>query len=355
MYAFRTAVVLLVLTAGHAAAQPKAGQVQPDRIDFGAVYTGATVEASFLVFEPGHNVNNIALQVTAPKFVKVRHTATHSQEFGPGNLFVCGTVEISLDTAAAGELSGQIAVTLGRSRARVPVSATVKRRRPGLYRLLVVETPFQRYSTAHGGAFKPWTDLVKDASVDVSYLLSSPGKAVFRDLDLGRFDCVLLAETGLMELTPREVTKVRQFAEAGGRVVVAANAFFVGSVKQANLVLNGYGLLMRDEEARGPAANDVTLRKGDLDPEVVKAGVGSVHFFRASPVVVTDEKAARILARAVGVGRDGDGFVAIGRAGKGQVIALGESLWWNWIGGRRADGADNARLLRWLLVPPRRG
>jgi hypothetical protein len=349
MTSYRTAVLLLALFAGPASAQPKGGDVQPDRIAVGTVYSGATVEASFLVFEPGTDPK-IMMRVTAPKFVKVLNKAIHHQQFGAGNDFVCGTVELAIDTSAAGQWSGEVSVTLGQTTVKVPVSATVKPRPAGLSRLLIAETPFERYSTGDGRDYAAWTDLVKDASVDVSYLLVARGKPVLRDLDLSKFDCVLLASTGLTELTPGDVKKVRAFAEAGGRVVVAANAFFVGTVKKANAVLAGYGIEMRDEEAQNNQ-NDVTLGKDDLDPQVVKAGVQSLHFFRASPVAVTDEKAGRVLAQAVGVGQAGDGFVARAKAGKGEVMALGQSLWWNWITANRAAGTDNAKLLRWLLVP----
>lgn len=45
--------------------------------------------------------------------------------------------------------------------------------------------------------------------------------------------------------------------------------------------------------------------------------------------------------------------VAQPKTGKVQPdkIALGQSLWWNWISAEWAKGADNAKLLRWLLVP----
>jgi hypothetical protein len=343
------AVMVLALSGVSAMAQPKANEVQPDRLPLGTVYTGAIVEGSFLVFEAGTNAD-IPLAVTAPKFVTVRHKATHYQEFGPGNDFICGTVEFALDTSAAGDLSGEFSVTLGKAAAKVPISATVKPTKKGLTRLLIAETPFERYSTGQGEDFRAWTDLVKDASLDVNYLLVTRGKPVLRDLDLGMFDCVLLASTGLFDLQPADIKRVREFAEAGGRVVVSANAFFRGTVEKANAVLDGYGMQMQDEEAQGDL-NDVTLEKGDFDPNLVKAGVKSAHFFRASPVAVTDDKAVRVLVKAIGVGKPGDGFVTLAKAGKGEVVALGESLWWNWIGERQAAGTDNARLLRWLLVP----
>jgi len=353
MIRFPAAIALLVLalSAVPAVAQPKANDVQPDRIPFGTVYAGATVEGSFQVFEPGNDAG-IPLAVEAPKFVKLRHKATHAQQFGPGNDFIVGSVEFALDTSAAGDLSGEFRVQLGEAVAKVPVSATVRPATKGLIRLLIVETPFNRHSTGHGADYKAWTDLVKDASLDVNYLLVTRGRPVLRALDLSTFDCVLLASTGLTDLQFVDIRRVRRFAEAGGRVVVSANYFFRGTVEKANAVLDGYGIQLRDEEAQG-GRYDVTLARSAFDPKLVKAGVKSAYFFRASPVAVTDDKTGRVLVKTGGVGKPGDGFVAQAMAGKGEVIALGESLWWIWIMERRAAGTDNARLLRWLVEPPK--
>src|SRR5207249_4511697 len=109
-----------------------------------------------------------------------------------------------------------------------------KARRAGLRRLLIAETPFEQTSTKDGTMFQAWTDLVKDSPLDVTYLLVNRGQPVLRDLDLGQFDCVFLPAGALVFATPADVKRVRAYAERGGRVVVAANAFSVGSVKQAN-------------------------------------------------------------------------------------------------------------------------
>src|SRR5262245_50527592 len=198
------AVALLLLIAAPAAAQVRTGKVLPNQIAVGPVYMGATVEASFQVFERGTD-DKLPLQVTAPKFVKVLRKAVRTQQYGPGNDFVCGSVEIAIDTRAAGLQKGEVQVTLGQTTVKVPVSATVKRRRPGLARLLVAETPFEKYTTEDGRAFKPWTDLVEGASLDAHYLLLGQGKPVLRDLDLSKFDCVLLASVGLTQLTPADL------------------------------------------------------------------------------------------------------------------------------------------------------
>jgi hypothetical protein len=348
MTPLRLAILGLVLCTGGVCAQPKSGQVQPDRIVFGNVHTGATVEASFMVLERGKD-KNIKFEITAPKMVKVLKKSIDTQQYGAGNDFVRGSVEVAIDTSAEGEVKGDIAIAFGQQTVKLPVRATVKPRRPELLRLLVVQTPFERFSTGDGRMFDAWTELVKDAAWDVDYFLTPRGKPALRDCNLAAFDTILLGQNGLIELTPADVKRVRAFAEAGGRVVVAANSFYRGTVEQANKVLAGYGIELQDMEAR-IGQNTVSLSKDDLDPALVKSGITTAHFFRASPVRLTASDSGRVLANAVSVGNPGDGFVVMARAGKGEVIALGESLWWNWITPKYDLTGDNVKLLRWLLA-----
>ena len=343
------ALVALLLLAVPLAAQPRAGKTQPDKIALGTVYTDATVEASFLVYEPGTDPK-IKFEVTAPKFVKVVNKSADARQFGKGNDFVAGTVELALDTSAAGDFAGDFEITLGDSKVKVPVSATVKARKKGYSRVLLADSPFHSTSTDDGNMFKAWTDLVAASPLDVSYLLVRTGQSVFGDRDLTKFDCVFLDGGGVYALTADDVKKLRKYVEGGGRVVVSANYFFRKSVAKANELLADSGIQMRDVEARGPQ-NEVTIGKDDLHPRLAKDGIGSVTFHRASPVQVTDDKAGRVLVKAAGVGEPGDGFVALATLGKGELIAIGESLWWYWITPERSKGADNAKLLRWLLMP----
>src|SRR5437667_2319567 len=120
---------------------------------------------------------SIKFEVTAPKFVKVIKKSVDTQQYGPGNNFVRGSVEIAIDTSAAGEVKGDIGIAFGQQTVKLPVSATVKPRRAGLLRVLVVQTPFERFSTGDGRMFDAWTELVKDATWDVEYLLTTRGKA----------------------------------------------------------------------------------------------------------------------------------------------------------------------------------
>jgi hypothetical protein len=254
-------------------------------------------------------------------------------------------VEIIIDTSVAGDFRGEVSVTLGQTTAKLLVSATVKKARPGLSRLLVVETPFQKYSTGDGTAFRAWTDLVKESPLDANYLIVDRGDSILRKLDLAKFDCVFLDASALIFATLEDVKCVREYAEKGGRVVVAANHFMSDSVLHANALLAGYGMQMWDVEC-----DTEYIGKDGVDPRLAKAGVSSLRFYRASPTTVTDTTKAKVLVPAAGTGQEGDGFVVAAKAGKGEMIALGQSLWWHWIGQEQAEGTDNAKLLRWLLV-----
>ncbi|HYT91250.1 MAG TPA: hypothetical protein VEL76_21225 [Gemmataceae bacterium] len=186
-----------------------------------------------------------------------------------------------------------------------------------------------RWSGVMGRWFWACADLVAEAKWDVSYLSVAQGKPVFRDLDLSKFDVVLLAPDGLTQATAADVKRARAFVERGGRLVVTAQSGYWGSVEAANKGLDGYGLKILDEEApigKNRVIPDVILDKEAFAPEVIKAGIRSARFFRASPIVVSPDKPARLLVKAAGVGGPKDGFVAVAKAGKGEVVALGQSL-----------------------------
>jgi RNA polymerase sigma factor (sigma-70 family) len=335
------------------AEQSSAGWHSPDRLPLGTVRVGATVEASFVLYEKGDDARKVPLTVEAPPFVKVLDQAVIDREVFDGNAWikgVAGVVVVGIDTSKPGAFAGDVKVKLGTVTAKVPVSVVVKPPEPAAARLLVVESPFVAYSTSDAGDFKSWTDLVAEAAWDVSYLTVAQGKPVFRDFDLTRFDVVLLDPDALLSAGADDLKRVRAFVEGGGRLVLAASHAFVGSVEAANKVTEGYGLTMLDEEALY-GKNEAILGKKAFGSELTEAGIGSARFYRGSPVVVTDAKRARVLVQAEGVGGPGDGFVAAARAGKGEVLVLGQGLWWSWISADQAQGTDNARLLQLLLTP----
>jgi hypothetical protein len=134
--------------------------------------------------------------------------------------------------------------------------------------------------------------------------------------------------------------------------VVTANHFFVGSVKGANKILDGYGVTMLDTEAPG-GGKDIVLKKDNFDAEVVKAGVEKAKFFRASPAKV--EKGGRLLVTSPEFDQTDYGYIAVAKAGKGEVVALGVSLWCFWVSEQRAKDTDNGKLLGWLFAPTKKG
>ena len=83
----------------------------------------------------------------------------------------------------------------------------------------------------------------------------------------------------------------------------------------------------------------------------MKAGVEKAKFFRASPVRA--DKGGRVLVTSPEFVETNVGYAATAKAGKGEVVALGESLWWNWVSEARAKESDNAKLLGYLLAPTR--
>ncbi|QJW92829.1 hypothetical protein [Frigoriglobus tundricola] len=340
---------VMALAAPVAAAPPIAGRAYPDSLPLGTLHIDAIAEAAVRVFAPTDDPD-AKVKVEAPAFVKVLKTDADAK---PGYLII----EIAIDTARAGDFKGEIAVSRDKSVAKVPVSATVTARKPGTPRVLVVGTPFGAYSADAGTQYKGWTDVVTAAGLDVSYVLvRNDQRNLLRDINLARFNSVLVADGALVLQTRDDVKRLRAYAENGGRVVVATAAFYTGSVKGANAVLDGYGLEMLDQEPP-PAAKTITLARDDFTAELVKAGVGTAAFFRASPIEV--RTGGRVLVNAAGYGKPGLALVATAKAGKGEVHALGVSVWWYWVsegeGKGQAKGSDNAKLLGWLLVPPRQG
>ncbi len=119
---------------------------------------------------------------------------------------------------------------------------------PNLTRLLVVASPFSKFSTRDATIFAPWLELVSAGHFDVHYLDARQGMPALRKIDLAAIDIVLLGTEGLFFLDDSDVRRLKQFMERGGQTIVAANAFFVGTVGKANELLVPYGLRMTNTE-----------------------------------------------------------------------------------------------------------
>lgn len=348
-YRLAGTVLVLLFCSSQALAQPVVGDSQPDQLSLGTIRVGATVEASVRIFGAGNDTAGIAVKTQPPRFVRVTETRLSTQEYGNLGKFVVCDVLISLDTTRAGEFTGKIKVQIGEIEVEVPVAASILEQQAGLSRVLIVETPFNRYSTSDASIFDAWLKLVKSAKLDVHYLEVDRALPVLRNLDLSNFDVVLLGGSGIYSAREGDFEKLKAFVNSGGRVIITANHFMMGSVAKANEFIVPFGLRMTDTEPEG-LYPIFEIEDADIVQHKLTAGVGKLRFHRPSPVGVEDEKKGKILIAATPF--PDAGFVAVAQADRGQVVVLGVSLWWNWIASEQESGADNARLLQNLLSKP---
>ncbi len=227
-----------------------AAETTPNALRFGAVRVGALAEGSLRVFVDPADADGPPPRIDAPAFLRVVDVKVGRQQYGNAVKGYCD-IWVSLDTRVAGEYSGDLRIAIGRQQVAVPVGATVRPQMPRLTRLLVVTTPFTRYSTSDATLFNPWLDLVAGAPLDVHYLDARPGPVLAR-VNLKNFDLVLLGMNGLIDLTDSDVKLLRAFMERGGRTIVSASVSFVGTTEGANKLLVPYGLRMIDIDPRSP-------------------------------------------------------------------------------------------------------
>jgi hypothetical protein len=337
-----------------ALAQVAVDMVQPDRLTLGEVYVGSTVEASARLFFSDTDTSDARLLVKPPESIRVKWSEVGKQSYGQRGTFTVCDICVAVDTKAPGRRTGTILVRLGESHNSIPVDVTILPADSSRTKVLVVSTPIQRFSSDTAKTFEPWLNIVKAARLNVSSLTARRNERVLRDLDLSGYDVILVGCEGLNGLSDKEIEKLQEFVRHGGRLIVPANYFFRGTVGRANNILKPFGLLMSDSESQGLAVEEIKPPQITADP--LTKGVQSLRFLRPSPVFLAD-KADRSRARIL-VAKESDpsqGYLAVAKAGKGEVIALGVSLWWNWIASDREGGADNALLLQNLLTKPRGG
>src|SRR4029077_14784959 len=104
------------------------------------------------------------------------------------------------DTAKPGDFAASMVMTLGDHRVEVPISATIRPRDRHRPRVLVADTPFQRFSTKNATVFEPWLKLVERGGFDVDYIEVRGKNPVFDGIELAKFDSVLLGEKGITSL-----------------------------------------------------------------------------------------------------------------------------------------------------------
>jgi hypothetical protein len=350
-----TVALTVVLAQPIAAlAQVALDTVQPDRLTLGEVYVGSTVEASVRLFFADTDSSDARLLVKPPQTIRVKWSEVGKQSYGSSGTFKVCDICVAVDTKAPGRRTGTILVKLGDSHNSIPVDVTILPADLGRTKVLVVATPIQRFSSSSAKTFEPWLNIVKSARLNVSSLDARRNEPVLHDPDLSDYDVILVGCDGLYWLSDGEIEKLQEFVRHGGRLIVPANFFYRGTVERANKILKPFGLSMSDSESPGLGGEEVKPPQITADP--LTKGVRSLKFLRPSPIFLAD-KADRARARILVAKRSdpSQGYLAVAKAGKGEVIALGISLWWNWIASDTEHGADNALLLQNLLTKPRGG
>jgi hypothetical protein len=350
-----TVALIAVLAQPIAAfAQVAVDTVSPDRLTLGEVYVGSTVEASVRLFFADTDSSGARVFVKPPESIRVKWSEVRKQSYGPSGTFNVCDICVAVDTKAPARRTGTILVKFGDSHNSIPIDVTILPADLRRTKVLVVSTPIQRFSSNTAKTFEPWLNIVKSARLNVSSLDARRNEPVLHDRDLSDYDVILVGCDGLYWLRDEEIEKLQEFVRHGGRLIVPANYFFRGTVGRANKILKPFGLSMSDSESPGLGAEEIKPPEITADP--LTKGVRSLKFQRPSPVFLAD-KADRSRARIL-VAKKSDpsqGYLAVAKAGKGEVIALGISLWWNWIASDTERGADNRLLLQNLLTKPRGG
>lgn len=335
---------------------PSMPRVSPERLDFGVVRLGATVEGSLRIMVPGANISGISVKTEPPSFLQVPQTRLKTQVVSgnrtPVITYVMCDVFVSLDTSVAGKVDGILKVAVGDEENEIPVTADIQEKQDGRTRVLIVDTPFQG-GLAKASMFDPWLELVKSEELDVDYLQVStqPLQPVLRDLALSRFDVIVVAGSGVSRAQMDDFSRLTTFANDGGRVIMAASVRVIGTVPKANEFLVPLGLRMTNQLAKsGGMATVAVLQEKDITSHALTAGVRTLKFDLPSTVGVVDETKGQILVDSLVV--PDAGLVAVARVGKGDVIALGTFVWWQWIASKPESGADNITMLKNMLRRP---
>ena len=323
-----------------------AGELQPNFLDFGSVRVGATAEGSVRIFRDGEDSSGLAIKIAPPAFVRVEDIKIGSQNYG-GNIKGYCDLWLSIDTKRAGDYSGALDVEIGRQRVAVPVSVTVRPQMPRLTRLLVVETPFSRFSTSDAAVFKPWLDLVSEAHFDVHYLDArrKPRAREDRPRSVRRRpsgDGRARRSPRFGRQTPEGFHGARRSDDRGGECLLPRDR------RQSQRITGAVWLANEGHRASRPAR--VSPRGGRDHPGSTHRGSEDAPL--PSTVADRSHRPAQGTVLAAVPGEPTEGFVAVARAGRGEVVALGESLWWNWLANDKASGSDNAVLLGDLLKKP---
>ncbi len=207
--------------------------------------------------------------------------------------------------------------------------------------------------------YRPWFNLVREAKLDVSYIeslsfrefASGPSGANGVPEELARFDVILLADGGIVDLSLNKSLMLSQFIESGMlmRHRHCEPGRLSESVLHANRLLEPLGLHMVDQDLDGLGPGYPGDRGSpNSSPRCASGGVKKLT--TSSDRQRRSRSETRRLRRSwsISLGSQ-DGFVAISREGHGELVAIGVVNLPEWIG-KRGQGTDNARFLKNLLT-----
>jgi hypothetical protein len=280
------------------------------------------------------------IKVEAPDFLRVDQAEIDYDPFR-GSF---PTVHLRLMTDRPGNFDAPLTIRLvgrghGTNVVLIPVTARVLAQ-PSRYSVLVTETPFERYATGDGRVFEPLATVITrlaERGVRVDFRFRLPPS-------FEGWNAILVGGTSLVELDAAAMERLRQFVARGGRLIVSADAFYVGTPDKANELLKPYGLSIDTKDA------GQRMEVPNIAPDALTTGVAALSFWRSAAIWIADSSQAKVLApRNEG---DASGFIVVSRApDRGDVILLAQSLWWNWVNPTPGVAHDNARMLENLLAP----
>lgn len=323
----------------------------PDSLILGTVAQDATLIAGVRVGIPDNSGAAGNPDIQLPPFLQLLDRRAETGPEGVDWILRLGTV-----TSRTGTFRGEIRLRAGLLSSRLPVELDVVPRDPSQSRLLVLDTPWTHFGFEEGTQIRPWLDVVRKSGVTADYLWLHEGQRHEPLPDLSPFSTVLVSGESLATLVEPEMVQLRTFATNGGRLLVFANRFFVGSVPGANRLLQPTGLRFSDREPTNRLRPDAEgfdryifrITGDQLHPHPMVEAVHSVHAFRPSPIhLTTNANLARPLVSLPGY--TNAHLAVVTPLGRGEAVGVGLTLWATMTSEPGAEDSDNVRFLGRLL------
>lgn len=319
---------------------------RPAALDFGNVPQSGIVQAVVLIEQarnsgqqarpniaPGPAIAISTLSGIARRLIDSRWVAQHH--------FL-----VDVDTSTAGLVESHITIVWEDEVLTLPVRYTVRADAEQRSRILIAQPPFNGMRLTEKDELEAWRALAATADLDVEYLdTTGDGGAALGRKDLAPFETILLA-TDTIELidVPGIYQRLLNYVEGGGTLILAVNAHLGLSVERANKLVSARGLEVQYKQL---SESIVRVQAGNENSNL--SGVTTLHFKRPSPIRITDPVNAQIIVPVDGL--PDHAYIASARVGKGEIVVLGESQWWSWLGEAETSSNDNVRLLKNLLTP----